>query len=252
MSAPLAIDLDFLPPGQMIMPRIVGGGVEGGASLSGVTPASDATGGGFVAVDYSSLFIGNSDQSKMRAINRLAVALAGGIRTIVVPLLVDFIQPVPILTGIAGPGGVTTPWSSGAPLPWSTGVTWSTGANWLIRNVGGAVSGAQLANSGTITISLIGGTGALEGGEWFGLSHPTKGLRAYCVTDIDTVAADVHGNPLFTVGIRPTLRESISDASPVEWWRPRCTMRLAPGSSIDINVDKFWFSQPSVKFIEAF
>jgi hypothetical protein len=76
-------------------------------------------------------------------------------------------------------------------------------------------------------------------------------MRAYCVTDIDNFFVSGGAN-FFTVGIRPTLRDTISDLSPVTWWRPQCLMRLAPGFAPDMNVEKYWYATPSLRFVEAF
>ena len=224
----------------MTAPRIIGTGVEGGTSLSGVSLASDIAGGGLVAVDYTEIQISNTNQSRMRALNRLAVALTGGIRPVVVPLMTDFIAPVLI----SNSSDVLTPFSDRSPF--------SDTSELFNPPVSGKVSGAKSASGATISVSVIGGTGILEGGEWFGLNHPTSGFRAYCVTDIDSVTGDGHGNNLYTVGIRPTLRDQIADGASVDWWRPRCTMRLAPGFAPDIDVSMFWYATPSLKFVEAF
>lgn len=238
-AAPLLLNLDFLPPGQVTFPQIVGSAVEGGTSLSGVTDASDSTGGGLWALNYSNIIVGNVTQSALRMINRIGIALAGGIRNIIVPFPVDFVQPVLI----------------GNPVLLSTfsdGTTFSDGSLFSQPSVAGFVLGAQAVGAGTISVSVIGGTGVLEGGEYFGLLHPTKGYRVYAVTDLDTPTVDFNGNNEYTIGIRPPLRDSIADGSRVTWWRPQCLMRLMPGSSIDLDVRPFWLASPSAKFIEAF
>lgn len=219
MTAQLTLNLSYLQPGASVFPRIVGSAVESGGSLSGVTSASDATGGGLIAIDYTEFVLGNTDPGTMRLMNQLSVALAGGVRSIVVPFLVDWISPYNFTTSTSFPSGF--------------------------------VSGAQAVGSGTISVSVIGGTGVLTGGEWFQLYTSGQGYRAYCVTDIDSMSV-VGGNNLYTVGIRPTLRDAVSDGAAVSWWRPQCTMRLAPGFSADITVTEWWRSTPSLKFIEYF
>lgn len=238
-TSQLVLDLGFLPPGVMTFPQIVGSAVEGGASLAGPTDASDSTGGGLWSYSYGQIVAGNIDQSKLRLINRIGIALAGGIRNIAVPFLVDFVQPV-----IIGVAPVGTPFSDLSKF--------SDTSEFSQAPVAGVVSGAQAVGAGTITVSVIGGTGVLECGEFFGLNHPTNGFRVYNVTDIDSQTTDGNGNNVYTVGIRPTLRDAIADQAPVTWWRPKCLMRLAPGSSIDLDVRPFWLASPSVKFIEAF
>ena len=157
----------------------------------------------------------------------------------VVPFLVDFIQPVilPETTGLA---------------PYSDTTTHDDTAEFAAPSVGGVVSGSYATGAATIAVSVIGGTGVLEGGEWLGLIHPTKSYRAYNVTDIDSTTTDSNGNNVYTIGIRPPLRDSIADGAPIDWWRPRCLMRLAPSSTPQIDVEKFWLATPSLNFVEAF
>lgn len=203
------------------MPRILGGSVDSGGSLSGIVTSSDATGGGLIAVDFTDIQITNADQAQLRYFNRLAVSLAGGVRQCIVPFPTDWTQPI----------------AASDPSP---------------ASVVGVVFGAQAQGAATITISLINGTGVLQGGEWFGLNHPTRGQRAYCVTDPDTVTTDGSGHPLITFGFRPPLRDTIADGSAVLWYRPQCLMRLAPGFSADVDVSEYWLATPQLKFIEAF
>ena len=239
MAATLTLDLGLLPPGKMRAPRIIGNAVESGMALSGVSIASDATGGGLVAVDYQTIWLGNTDQTRMRYFNRLAAMLVGGTRYINVPLMTDFYAPIAI-----GSGGFSN-------VGFSDTATFSDGTTYSQASASGNVSGDTPVGSGTLTLSLIGGIGTLTGGEWFGLSHPTKGNRAYCITDIDTsfTAGSV---TFYTVGIRPTLRDVIHDLSQVTWYRPQCLMRLAPGTSPDMDIEQYWFTTPSLSFVEAF
>lgn len=248
MAAPLVYDIGLLPFGQMTAPRIVGAGVEGGSSLDGISIASDASGGGLVAFDLANIELDNLTPSRMRAFNRFAAALASGMRSIIVPLLTDFYCPVPI--GVDD--YVLEPFSDTTPF--------SDTSEWSQDPVAGTVIAGAQSNAGTVTISVVGGTGVLEGGEIFGLNHlgtdvtyrDPAGYRAYFVTDIDSQTVDGNGNNIYTVGIRPTLRDAIPAGSPVTWFRPKCTFRLAPGFTADFTVQPRWFSTPSLKFIEAF
>lgn len=233
----LTFDLDLLPPGQMTMPRIVGAAVEGGASLSGVSYASDATGGGFVAIDYNALSLGNRDPMRMRFAQRLATALSGGVRTIIVPFLVDFIQPMPVDVDARA-----VPHSDGAPFGDTSLYASARTEGAFVRSWGKQAG----------TVFLTGVAQDLVGGEWLGVLHPTAGARVYNVTDVDSITIDAYGNKTYQVGIRPTLREAVWDGQAVAWRRPRCTMRLAPGFEPQIDVSPYWFATPSLKFVEAF
>lgn len=247
MASPLLYDLDLLPPGSMTGPRIVGGTVESGSSLSGVSTASDVTGGGFVALDYDMIWVGNTEPAKMRAAQRLSNALAGGVRQIVVPLLVDFFAPVAL-----GAGQILSKFSDSSMF--------SDGSEFSQPPVAGIVIADAAVGAGSLQVSVIGGTTVLQGGEWFGLNHTATdnpyrlpaGFRAYNVTDATLTGVDGTGNNVYTIAIRPTLRDPIAAGAVVDWWRPRCTMRLKPGFAPSIQVEKYWYTTPSFSFVEAF
>jgi hypothetical protein len=226
----ITFDLGLLPPGQMKMPRIMSGSIGGGSSASGITGSADISGGGFLAVDYANVQLGNANQSALRAWNRLAIALNGGVRPIVVPLLTDFIAPI---------------LKTDSPAPQDTSI-------FTDPVVTGLVGGAATVGLGQILVSVIGGTGILEGGEWFGLNHLTKSYRAYNVIDIVSIAPDGSGNNLYLCNIRPTLREALAGGETVDWYRPRCVMRIDPASPMEIDIEKNWWSTPSIKLVEYF
>lgn len=221
------------------MPYIVGSAIESGFSSNGIVDVSDATGGGLVAVDYNNIQVGNRTPDALKFINRLAVALAGGVRQIVVPLLVDFIQP-------NAPGAVD------GKTTFSDTTVFSDASQLSQTPISSTVAAAAASNAGTVSLTLDANALPLVGGEWFGLVHPTRSFRAYCVTDVDSQTTDAAGNTTYIVGIRPTLREAIAVGSNVDWKRPRCLMRLQPGQSQQITLERFFWSTPSLKFIEAF
>lgn len=248
MAAPLLYyDLGLLPPGRMTGPRIIGSAIESGSSLSGVSIASDVTGGGFVAVDYDMIVTGPVEPAKLRGAHRIANALAGGVRQIVVPLLVDFFSPVAL-----GAGDVLSTFSDGS--------IFSDGSEFSQPPVAGIVIADAAVGDGSLQVSVIGGTTVLQGGEWFGLNHTTTanpyrapaGFRAYNVTDATLTGVDGTGNNVYTIAIRPTLRDPIAAGATVDWWRPRCTMRFLPGFTPSIQSEKNWETLPSFSFVEAF
>ena len=249
MTAALALDLSFIRPGRATAPRIVGSSVEGGASLSGLTLASDATGGGFVAVDYQDIQLSNTNRDRILFFNRLAVALQGGIRTCIVPLLTDYIAPCKdSLFSQAFPNG--TPYGYNE-TPFSDTAHFGDTSEFSQPNVTGAIQNAGAAGDGTVTLTVLNGR-PLQGGEWFGVIHPTKSYRAYCVTDIDSQSVDGNGNVTAQVGIRPTLRDVTTPGLNVDWWRPRCLMRIKSGADATLDLSQFWYSTPTLSFVEAF
>ena len=248
-AVPIVLDLSFLPPGRMTAPRIVGGAIEGGSSLSGITLASDLTGGGFVAVDYQEIQISNTNRDRILFFNRLMVALQGGIRPCVVPLFTDYISP-------CADSLFSNVFPSGAPYgyaktPFSDLTTFSDGSTFKQANVSGTIQNTGAAGDGTVTLTVINGR-PLQGGEWFGVLHPTKSYRAYNVTDIDSQSVDGNGVVTATVAIRPTLRDATVIGMVVDWWRPRCLMRIKSGADATLDLSQFWYSTPSLQLVEAF
>jgi hypothetical protein len=239
MATPLILDLGFLPPGRMTAPRILGGAAEGGMAMSGVSVASNIAGAGFVAVDYLEIQTSNVLQLKLRYFNRMAQAMRSGVRQCVVPLLTDFYAPADKSAKLGHVG-------------FSDGATFSDTTDFSEPPVTGYVAASANAGDATIQVAVVGGTGVLEGGEWFGVQHASKSFRAYCVTDIDSVTQDANGNNVYTVAILPTLRDAITVDMNVDWWRPRCLMRLASGFNPDIDVSSYWYATPALKFVEAF
>jgi hypothetical protein len=55
-----------------------------------------------------------------------------------------------------------------------------------------------------------------------------------------------------TVTFMPPLRQATPDGTVIEFDRPRCTMRLAKTSSMDLSVAPWTFNTASVDFVEAF
>lgn len=241
MTIPV-LDLSRLPPGRMTMPYVTPGGIEGGKSLSGVSTVVDMTGGGLVAVKYADIGLGNLDGSNLRYWSRLSAILTGGVRSIIVPLLTDFM----VQTYTVG-GGL----SEAAVVSFSDGALFSDGSSFsqLIINAICAVD-APL-NAGTIVINMIAGF-SLEGGEWFSIEHPTRLSRAYCITDVDGVVSQNANVGTFTVGIRPPLREAVPAGSKINFVRPRCLMRVDAAAAITNDVDGWWWSTPEIAFIESF
>lgn len=247
-STPLVFDLSTMPPGRMTFPRIVGGSYEGGSALSGVTLASDITGGGFLAVDYAEIQLSNTKRDRILAFSRLMVALQGGIRTCVVPLLTDYVAPAVdgLFSGVFSGsryGNIGTTFSDG--------MTFSDGSEFSQPPITGFIAAAGNAGDGTVSLTLVGGR-PLQGGEWFGVQHPTKSFRAYCVVDVDSQSVDGSGNITATVDIRPTLRDIVTNGMTVDWWRPRCLMRIKSGADATLDLSQFWYSTPSLAFVEAF
>jgi hypothetical protein len=235
----LSFDPEVLPPGEMSWPRVVSSSIGPGMSASGVYRSADISGGGLVAVGYNNIQLGNADQGRLRLWSRLELALAGSIRWINVTLLTDFAAPA-----ARGATWVLSPHSDTAPF--------SDGSQYAQPPVSGEIVGAAVAGAGELYVRVIGGTGVCYGGEWFGLLHPTKGPRAYGITDILDSSVDSNGNNVYRVAIRPTLREAVADGAQADFWRPKCLMMLDPATKNNMSIRDYWYSTPSIGFIEYF
>jgi hypothetical protein len=230
---PIILDLDKLPPGKMKAPRIIANTVGGGQSASGQFTGVDMSGGGLVALEYSDIQPGTATQSALRYWNRLAVATAGGIRPLIVPVMTDWMQPVTFVD----PFGT----------PFDDDLSFSNNGDWTAPPAG-LIADNSPVNGGTVNLTVLNGSRLLEGGEWFSINHATKSHRLYCVTDIDAGPVPVTGGNQYIVAIRPTLRQAITVGMDVTWWRPKCLMRLV--EPMETDLEAYWHASLSMKLIE--
>lgn len=207
--------------------------------MSGIASSVDLSGGGIVSIKYSNIQLRNATGQSLRYWSNLASRHNGGQRGILVPLLTDFYAP--LATGVAPVQFVRH--SDGSPF--------SDGSGYGQPSISAIAVGAAAVNAAAMTIKIITG-GTLNGGEWFEIAHPTKLNRVYNVTDILSFAPNADGSVNYSVLIRPTLREAITAGVTVNFYRPKCYMRIAPGSAISADIEKFWYATPEVTFIEKF
>lgn len=88
--------------------------------------------------------------------------------------------------------------------------------------------------------------GDLVGGEAFSIQHPTMDWRMYEIATVDMVS-DTEANITFN----PPLREAVPAGTRIEFDRPRCKMRLATPSAMDLKVAPWTFNNASVNFVES-
>lgn len=81
----------------------------------------------------------------------------------------------------------------------------------------------------------------LQGGESFSINHPTFGWRLY---EIATANDNV-------ITFNPPLREAVINGERLEFDRPRCLMKLAGSTSMDLNNTTYPFSLASATFVES-
>ena len=230
--------LDLAPPGRMTAPTMIGGAIESARTMSGYTSAIDVSGGGYVAVKYVEIFLGNASANKLRYWMGLSARLNGGQKSITVPLMTDFWanNGLPIYT-------------RGIPL--SDGTTFSDGTTYMQSNIPAQLDAAAAVNANPVTIRMINGQ-ALWGGEWFSILHLDGRHRAYNVIEPLSTVVNGDGSQTISVSIRPPLRVATAYQIPVRFDRPMCTMRLAPGSTISTDIMPSWQAKPEISFIESF
>lgn len=233
--------LSLLPPGEMSL-DLLGGGVEGGRNLNGYPQAIDLMAGGILGVRYDAITPTNANPVALRYLSRLGAKLNSAAVSIDVPLLVDAITPVPG-SDDAIPNAVF------GSSTFDDDTEFTDGTGFADPLVIASIEDAADVNAGTITIRVTQGR-TLHGGEWFSIQHPTKGHRAYRITDVDSDTAD-GDDVIYTIGIRPTLREAVEGGEECRFVRPLCRMRLAPGKTIPFNVKEWWLANGSLEFIEA-
>jgi hypothetical protein len=166
-----------------------------------------------------------------RAVRQIA---DGGVNSIIVPRNDTLFVPWP--EGVSRSIGIDVPHSDGALFDDSAGYYQST--------IDVSCNAADLrATSLDITITYA---GELMGGESFSILHPTYGWRLY---EIATVVP-IDGTHA-TITFNPPLRQGVATGTPLEFDRPRCVMRLAQTSSMNLTVQPWTFNAASVDFVEA-
>ncbi|WLB43014.1 hypothetical protein QIH93_20930 [Bradyrhizobium ottawaense] len=141
------------------------------------------------------------------------------------------------------------PWPEGLPqgesiVPHSDSSLFSDGAGYYQPVIDIACAAAELRAT-SLEIEIV-EAGELVGGEAFSIEHETAGWRLY---EIKTVDARDDGQA--TITFNPPLREAVSDGTRLEFDRPRCLMRLAQTSSMNLTVQPWTFTSASVDFVEA-
>lgn len=187
---------DLLPP-RAERARLQGVAMTGGQSVGGIVRSSRMDGGGLWVIEQEFLFHSRAQIKTARAIE---AGLDGGSGEIVVRV---FETPF-------APAGAEV-----STVPFSDGTTFSDGTEFASVPTGATLTASAALRDTTVSLTMI--TGALEGGERFGIDHTTKGRRLYTVARID-------GD---TITIRPPLREACAVGTELDFARPSCTVRLS-------------------------
>ena len=213
------------------------GNVTGpGQSGIGTFPVARMDGGGVWTADLNGIVLREADDMAMfRAVRMLA---QGGVQPMLVERLDMMLPPVPIVDGKKQYGMVEVPHSDDAPF--------SDGTLYSQSPIDAYTVGAAALRATTLTIEFLTGS-PLRGGESFSIAHPTQRDHMY---EIATVEVDTSGNSVVTFS--PPLREAVTDGTYVEFYRPRCVMRLKTPDAMNIAMEVRPFPRPNVSFIEYF
>lgn len=204
-------------------------------SLLGIPDVARIDGGGFWVAELSAVVLSQADH--IRAWRALEALLDGGVTEVVVPSCESRTAPWPVVDGVK-----ITSYGS---IPHSDGTLFSDGSGYYQPVIDCEVVSAANLRATSLVLSFNYG-GPLRGGEAFSLEHPTKGHRRY---HVGSVVINDSGQSVVT--IRPPLREAVAADTPVNFDRPKCTMRLAASDAMDLTLEMRRFARPSVAFKEA-
>lgn len=224
--------------------NLVGAAATPGQTAQSFAPIVRSDGGGYWSCTMSDVSLSGApglqgkDRQKISTLLWRAVRQIcdGGVNPIVVPRNDTLFRPWPV--GIAQ--------NAFDNVPHDDGVFFSDGAGYYNYVIDIVCASADLR--ATSLVIRINQASQLMGGESFSINHPIMGWRLY---EIGTVIMDDADPAAGTITFMPPLREAVGDATQMEFDRPRCMMRLANPSSMDLTVAPWTFNTASVQFIEA-
>ena len=203
--------------------------LKGGTALSGEQDTISTDGGGRVFAEFARG--GLLDRDTNLGWRALMTLLEDG----VVPMIVPFCDTRHTPYGPPGSGGV--PHSDGTPF----------GDDGLYSaNVGGAITASNYPLRGTSLRAITALARPLIGGEWFSITHPTKGVRAYRIARL-VVTSD--GPNVYDIDFRPPLREAVEAGEVLEFLNPACLM-IKDGKTSS-RVENMRTGEAAIRFIEA-
>lgn len=211
-------------------------------STANVSTLVRTDGGGFWTCAMSDVSLSggrglaNRDRQRIstllwRSIRQIA---DGGVNSLIVPRNDALFRP--------WPAGISQ--TSGIDVPHSDGTLFSDGVGYYQSVINITCDAADLRSTSLDIAANY--AGELMGGESFSINHTNVGWRLYEIATVDMVD-DVNG----TITFNPPLREAVTADTQLEFDRPRCTMRLAQTSSMNLTVQPWNFNTTSVDFVEA-
>lgn len=170
--------------------------VSGGTSLSGDETLIATDGGGRVFLEIGDAYL---DDPELALAWRAASTLSdGGVTPFIVPLCDARHQML---------GDITIPVGG---LPW-----WEE-SDFVYDEPHATLTAPAALRATTLEIDTALLPGPIRPGIWLSIDHATMRHRAYRI-------ADISGD---TVTIRPPLREAVEADTPVEFYDPKCIMRV--------------------------
>lgn len=206
--------------------------LSSGQSISGFTQTAKTDGGGFWTAQLSCK-LRTADQ--VRSWRAYGARLDGGAATIEVPRCEAGMKPT--LTDPPEPHQV----------PHSDDATFSDGSEYaFVPGFKASFGGPAALRATQVQIDFTEAVDVL-GGEVFTAAHATAGARMYVIHSVVSQTGNI-----YTVKIRPPLREAVTTSTPLDFDYPRCLMRLANPDSWDAPLANLRFSDPAPVFIEHF
>lgn len=230
---------DFLAPVRTSF-DVIGSAIDGGRNGTGEGISIEMSGGGMLTATYEDCMI--KDPEHYEYVNWLGARLNGGFRYINVPIITDWFGPFPKVNRLPSPFIDRIPHSDGA--------LFSDGAGYSQASVYGEVKEDAALNAGIIKMQVFGLARPLRWSDWFSISHPVKGWRAYRYWEIlDVVEGE---NPIYTLAIAPPLREAVAAGTRVEFARPRFVAKFRADFTLPSVVEAFFVTKQAIQFVEAF
>jgi len=177
--------------------RLRGVTINGGVTVEGASPRARTDGGGLWVGEQDILVHG---RDAIKAIRAIEACLDAGIGQMVV-----WSHEKPF-----APGDLTA-----SEVTHSDGSPFGDGSPYASAPAGATISTSAPKRATVLSIAMV--SGAIQGGENFSITHPTKGVRRYRV-------ARVYGDQ---ITIRPPLREAVLIGEEINFLRVGCVCFLS-------------------------
>lgn len=231
---PLTFPTHLFKPAA-IRPSRRGGVISGGESLSGVEDVIHTSGGGFWIVSMSGIEL--IDPDLVRAWRAWEAHLDNGAVDVLVPIADVRQAPRPFAGGMLARPSALKPTSDDPYFPEATAFA----TPFVVATI---VTAAALRAT-QVMIEVTRGA-RLKGGEFFALTHPTKGRRLYMIERV-LYRTGQHA----VVKIMTPLREAVAAGTTVDFDWPSLVCRLVPGTDISPDLQQGRSASVGILFRES-